>query len=93
MTAEEYQDNRLSEEPEPRATGTADPNAMAKLRRTLEATRDEPPICPGCTEANGTEGWAVVRHEPPLCRTNAEMQADPLSLEPIRATVRIPEKP
>lgn len=30
------------------------------------------PICPGCSEANGTDGWAVVRHEPPLCRTEAE---------------------
>lgn len=30
------------------------------------------PICPGCSEANGTEGYVPVRHAPPLCGTNAE---------------------
>lgn len=32
----------------------------------------EYPVCPGCSEANGTEGLAVVRHAPPLCGTSAE---------------------
>lgn len=33
------------------------------------------PVCPGCTEeANGTDGWVVVRHEPPLCRTRKEIE-------------------
>ncbi len=36
---------------------------------------EEVPICPGCSEANGTDGWAVVRHDPPLCKSSAEEAA------------------
>jgi hypothetical protein len=33
------------------------------------------PVCHGCTEVNGTDGWTVVRHAPPLCHTSAEIKA------------------
>ncbi len=38
-----------------------------------EPAEEDIPVCPGCSEANGTEGWAAVRHDPPLCKTSAEI--------------------
>ncbi len=45
-----------------------------EIMDALEGT--DIPICPGCSEANGTDGWAVVRHDPPLCKTSAEQKVE-----------------
>lgn len=59
--------------------------AVAELPQVLEKNTEpgpreeqDVPVCPGCTEAYGTESRAVVRHMPPLCRTSAEIMAGPL---------------
>lgn len=39
-------------------------------------SEEDVPVCPGCSEANGTDGGAAVRHDPPLCRTTAERKEE-----------------
>ena len=50
---------------------------------TVEKKEEDIPICPGCSEANGTNGWAVVRHDPPLCKTSAGQAVDALVALPL----------
>ena len=41
-----------------------------------EEQENNDPVCPGCSEINGTEGAALVRHLPPLCKTLAELESE-----------------
>ncbi len=52
------------------------PCRRCKVLAAIDAKKEEEvPVCPGCSEANGTEGWAAVRHDPPLCKSSAEQAA------------------
>ena len=57
----------------PHATSILSLPGLLGMKAWADIPEPDLPIafdCPGCSEANGTEGWARVEHTPPLCKSD-----------------------